>query len=316
MAEIKVTFNTITPLWTGDAWEKNSEIRPSSLMGSLRFWFAFYWKVVKDGITENENLRCLENPKNNKTFENILKNKILTSSSFDEAVDKTLEDLKLSVPSRIFGCTGWKSRVKIEILNFKEENLKFDELDSSFLINTKFWIKKTLFNDRQNEPLEFFKDVEVKLITAEYWWNKYLKEFFEFLKDKLILVGGKNSFGFGFVNLQCEDIYHNNSFSSINNRMIIYKILVNYNEVNYNESKKILGFNFKYYLRKNENKRFRTINFGEQRKASRIYISNLLNDNQGKYVYLIVLNNPFSTDEKDIPKNTISKYKEWIEKGV
>ncbi|RUM90456.1 MAG: hypothetical protein DSZ26_03000 [Thermovibrio sp.] len=43
--KIEVTFKTITPLWTGDAWQENNKIKPSSLIGSLRFWFAFYWKV-------------------------------------------------------------------------------------------------------------------------------------------------------------------------------------------------------------------------------------------------------------------------------
>ncbi len=37
--KVKITFKTITPLWTGDAWQENKEIRPSSLIGSLRFWF-------------------------------------------------------------------------------------------------------------------------------------------------------------------------------------------------------------------------------------------------------------------------------------
>ena len=37
--QVNVTFETITPLWTGDAWMENRQIRPSSIMGSLRFWF-------------------------------------------------------------------------------------------------------------------------------------------------------------------------------------------------------------------------------------------------------------------------------------
>ena len=37
--EIAVTFRTVTPVWTGNAWQQMTEIRPSSLIGSLRFWF-------------------------------------------------------------------------------------------------------------------------------------------------------------------------------------------------------------------------------------------------------------------------------------
>jgi len=46
--EIKVKFETITPLWTGDAWGENSTIRPSSIIGSLRFWFEVYNKICKN----------------------------------------------------------------------------------------------------------------------------------------------------------------------------------------------------------------------------------------------------------------------------
>jgi CRISPR-associated protein Cmr1 len=36
MIKVKVTLETITPLWTGDAWMENSSFRPSSLIINLR----------------------------------------------------------------------------------------------------------------------------------------------------------------------------------------------------------------------------------------------------------------------------------------
>lgn len=50
--EVVVYIKAITPLWTGDAWRENCSIRPSSLLGSLRFWFSVYWKVIKNGEVE------------------------------------------------------------------------------------------------------------------------------------------------------------------------------------------------------------------------------------------------------------------------
>ncbi len=32
-------FKTITPIYTGDAWQECREIKPASIIGSLRFWF-------------------------------------------------------------------------------------------------------------------------------------------------------------------------------------------------------------------------------------------------------------------------------------
>ena len=323
MTSVQVTFQTITPLWTGDAWQDNREIRPSSLVGSLRFWFAFYWKVIKNGTTEKldengvpkESLSELENPKENKTFRETLKEKIKETDNFDEAIDKTLDKLGLSVPSRIFGCTDWKSRVKIRIEDFGEEYVRFDELEFGIPLNaiqqnrnqlrSDFWIRQSLFKDKTDKPLKFFKDVKIRLITADYWWDKYLNDFFEYFKDKLILVGGKNSFGFGFVNLNLDDNQNKLvSFNPIDNFLKIEKIT----NIAYSERKDILGFNFKYYLRKKENRNFRKNNFGEQGKSSKIYVSNLLEDNS---IYLLLLNNPFS-GEKEIPQHIFNKYVNWL----
>ena len=326
--EITITFRTITPLWTGDAWQNNREIRPSSLIGSLRFWFAFYWKIAKNGTTEKldgngvpkESLSELENTKANKTFKAILKNKIIESNNFDEAVDKTLDELGLSVPSRIFGCTDWKSRVKAEIIEFEEEDISFDNLEFKFplnklqqneqtqkSLNTKFWIKKILFKDNISSSLKLFKNVKIKLITTDYWWEEYLKDFLEYFKDKLILVGGKNSFGFGFVNLSLDNGQNIlNTFRSIDNYLKLEKV----SSVHYKGNNKVLGFNFKYFLRKKENKAFRQTNFGKQGQASKVYVSNLLEDNE-KYIYLLILNSPFD-NTRNIPPNVINKYKNWL----
>ena len=320
--EVLVKFQTLTPLWTGDAWQDNNEIRPSALIGSLRFWFAFYWKIVKNGTTEKldkngiprESLPELENPKENKTFREILIKKIKEVDNFDEAIDETLDKLGLSVPSRIFGCTGWKSRIKIEIKDFEEKYINFNNLEFRFplnkfqerrQLNTNFWIRKVLFKDNSHNPLKFFKNVKIKLITTDYWWDKYLNDFFEYFKDKLILVGGKNSFGFGFVNLNLDDNQNKLvSFNSIDNFLKIEKIT----NITYSGRKEILGFNFKYYLRKKENISFRKVNFGEQGKSSKIYVSNLLEDNS---VYLLLLNNLLS-EERKISHYIFNKYVNWL----
>ncbi|MCX7760367.1 MAG: type III-B CRISPR module RAMP protein Cmr1 [Hydrogenothermaceae bacterium] len=323
--KIEVVFRTITPLWTGDAWQENCEIRPSSLMGSLRFWFAFYWKVIKNKEAEildqvigfpKENLSELEKQKQ-KTFQEILQKNLVSSNNFEEAIDNTLNELQLSVPSRIFGCTGWKSRVKIEIKNSKKVYIRLNDLDFNYPLNkinrnlnSKFWIKKVLFKD--NEFIKLFKDVEAELHVPSYWWENYLKEFFEFFQDKIILVGGKNSFGFGFVNLSIKQDNTTEintveiSDKNVNNKLIFSKI----ENIPYTGNKEVLGFNFKYFLRKKEKRQDREYNFGINKKASKIYVSNLLkNDNNS--IFLLLLNNPFS-QEKEINKNIFDKYKNWL----
>lgn len=37
--EYKVCFETVTPIFTGDAKRVHKNIKPSAIIGSLRFWF-------------------------------------------------------------------------------------------------------------------------------------------------------------------------------------------------------------------------------------------------------------------------------------
>lgn len=325
--EINVDLQTITPLWTGDAWQENTKIRPSSLMGSLRFWFSVYWKSVKNGKTESLNnndvvadsLKELENPKVNHTLNQILKSHLRNNNdnkSFDEMIDQSLEELGLSVPSRLFGCTGWKSRIAIKIDSYEEIKVKFNELDFIFpfndstKFNTEFWIKQNLFQNKNSEII-LFKNIKMMIRTTEYWWEKYLYDFFDFYKDKLILIGGKLSFSFGFVNIKVEGDKKEDkrNITDYNNIIRIQKI----EKIKYNGQKEVLGYNFKYFLRKSEDKNFRKTFFGEQKIASRIYVSNLLKEDNNS-VYLINFNNPFDDNEALVEEKIFNKYKELLSK--
>ena len=318
--EINVTFKTITPLWTGNAWGECNELKPSAIIGSLRFWFEVYWYIKKQQNIEtlntngipDDNLSKLEKPKENKTFQKLLIKNISLTQKFEEAIDKTLDELGLSVPSRIFGCTGWKSRIAIKIYDFSKHKLSFDNIETNFPldklqntnITSNFWIKKSLFDNK--EEITLFKDIKIKLITTKYWWDKYLREFFEFYKDKVILMAGKKSFGLGFVKIiNNEENNDEMEIKSWDNYLKIKKIT----PVQYEKTKEVLGFNFRYYLRKKEYKKFRENNFGTQGQASKVYVSNLFRNSEN-YIYLLVLNSPFEKNE--IPKNIIEKYNKWL----
>jgi len=317
--EVQVIFETITPLFTGDAWQESKEIRPSSLLGSLRFWFSFYWKLIKDGKVErlneknvvSENLHELEK-KMGKSLNKLIKKYLKNSSSLDEAIDKSLNTLRLSLPSRIFGCTGWKSRLSILIRDFDVVELRYSDLEFSFpdplsKKDIEFWIKKSLFHE--NETIKVFSNIKTLIKVPEYWWEKYLKDFFRFFSNKLILVGGKGSFGFGFVKLSIH--FHESGSienSEIGNfRKYYFKDIISLN-LN-NQSKEILGYNFRYYLRK-RHKGFRKQNFGGQGKSSKIYISNLRRNS--KNIYFLVINNPFNSEF--IPEKVIKIYIDFLKK--
>lgn len=334
--EVTVKLETITPLWTGDAWLQNKKIRPSSLLGSLRFWFSVYWKVIINKNTEKLNdknviaddLREFKDLRGKKaTFRQILFERIAKREDykcFDEVLDDVFEELGLPVPSRLFGCTGWKSRVDIRRISYKEEEIESKNLDFKFpfskdsKFNTEFWIKKSLFNNENKVVL--YKNIEFTLKAPNYWWDRYLSDFFSFYKDKIILVGGKLSFGFGMVKMMIEG---SQEIQEINEQEIneSNKNDANWNDIirmdkieniKYEKQCNVLGYNFRYFLRREEEKKYREKNFGKQGVASSIYVSNLIRDSSNHiYIYLINFNNPFSGN-KNLSEKIFNNYKELL----
>ena len=137
MKKIKVTFETLTPLWTGDAWQENNEIRPSSIMGSLRFWFeviCYFSKITSNNDYKDGKLKAdLEYKK--------FKEKILQNGNDFSGADKTLAELNIPLPARVFGCTGWKGMVRIKEINF--DKTKFSKNPSGRIILGKNWFWKS-----------------------------------------------------------------------------------------------------------------------------------------------------------------------------
>jgi CRISPR-associated protein Cmr1 len=142
MEEIKVTFETITPLWTGDASGNHKEIRPSSIMGSLRFWFEVI--CLFGGITKKEDYKdgilksdLSDGFSREKLLKEIEKNNGKSSIGIKEDFLK-----KLPLPAQIFGCTGLKSKIRIKsIKKIKEDhpnNYPIGPLQISSLTYEKF----------------------------------------------------------------------------------------------------------------------------------------------------------------------------------
>jgi len=109
MEKIRVDFETITPIWTGDAWGENSELKASSIMGSLRFWFEVYCHFSGIEVKEKEELDYNKFIKKRKNIDNI-----------GRSDNEILENMNLSLASRIFGCTGWRSQIEIDEISFNQ----------------------------------------------------------------------------------------------------------------------------------------------------------------------------------------------------
>jgi len=318
--EIKVTFNTLTPLWTGDAWGDNREIRPSSIMGSLRFWFEVYCKSIGKSIGKlningvpsdvlDDYLKNY-NKKNNvkETFQSLLLKEETKGYNYSDPLMNVLKKIQLPLPSIIFGCAGWKSQIKINNINYEKYRLKKSDINFSALYNkleniktqdSLFWANKLLFEDK--EEIILFESVVISLLATNNMVFDELIKFLEFYKDKIIIVGGKKSFGFGFCKIETDLQLDKINLEKEKKKCFAYK-RINVSNLNLATDKIVLGFNFKHYQRLKEQKKYRKINFGEQGKASNFFFSTKLK-NQNE-IYIVCFNGYL--EEKFT--NLLSKY--------
>lgn len=139
--EIKLNFNTLTPLWNGNAWNRTDQLRASELFGSLRFWFEVI--CYFSGITNKDNYEkgILKDNFDSKTFDEIIQEKGVNFDKINEAFNK----MDLPLPMRIFGCNGWGGMLKLKSIKPNEGNHKISFPD-------KFYVNKKSFKISETEP--------------------------------------------------------------------------------------------------------------------------------------------------------------------
>jgi len=205
--EVKVQFETITPLWTGDAWMENNEIRPSSLIGSLRFWFeviCYFGGVCSEKDFDEKKGRFEKDIKNDEIKERLLKH----GTDFNGQI-AALKELKVPIPAIIFGTTGWGSLIEIKAIN--NQNNQNSTNNYPFPINrVEFEELKYKKDNKEIKPAWYFK---------KGFWNNFevvfrvpaeIKEtiFFPLLNfmDKYGYWGGGWNIGYGRLRINRVEI--------------------------------------------------------------------------------------------------------------
>ena len=255
-SQIKVVFETITPLYTGDAWRENTNIRPSSLLGSLRFWFetiCFFSGIVdetdyKDGIL-----------KDNFDYD-IYKKGIINNGCGFDSLNDLFNEMKLPLPERIFGTTGFKSRIRIAEIEFNNKNFSND-LKGNKIIEGKNWYwKSPLYQGEITITFEIEKDI-VKPI------------FYPLLNfmDQYGLWGGGWNIGYGRLKIkevnekptilekdtfEFSKFNNNNSYSDKNISDIVTVIDKRNDKQNNNLSEILLKYFLGFGYNKSENSNF------------------------------------------------------------
>jgi len=196
--EIKVQFETITPLWTGDAWMENNEIRPSSLIGSLRFWFeviCYFGGVCSAKDFDGKKGRFEKDIKNDEIKKRLLKH----GTDFEGQIE-ALKELEVPLPAIIFGTTGWKSLIEIKEIN--NQNNQNSTNNYPFPINrVEFEELKYKKDNKEIKPAWYFKKGFWGNFEVVFRVPEEIKEtiFFPLLNfmDKYGYWGGGWNIGYG-----------------------------------------------------------------------------------------------------------------------
>jgi len=200
--EVKVTFRTITPLWTGDAWQENKEIRPSSLIGSLRFWFEvicyFSGVVNKEYFTKQE---WHKKKINVELFGEHLKK---CGNNFKCKIEALLKQ-NIPIPAIIFGTTGWRSLIEIKGIEYDEKNFK--ENPKGKILPDKNW--------RWGSP-SYQGSFEVTFLVEENILDSVFYPLLTFM-DKYGFWGGKWNIGYGRLNIENIRVKRNGKWIETNN---------------------------------------------------------------------------------------------------
>ena len=202
MLKVPITFETITPLFTGDCNQKMTEIKPTSIMGSLRFWF----EVICHFSGKFNEKEYSKNEFDAKKYSNFIKNK---PHATDEDIQRKFE---LTSTVFYFGCTGWKSQIGIE--KIEKNDFTISKLVDSEKENQNLYGKKIFLScgkkDKNGNPKE-----SGWFLPKQYFWGQFQITFSlsnKDLKDNILFpllsfiqeygfLGGKNNIGFGRVKI-------------------------------------------------------------------------------------------------------------------
>lgn len=255
MKSIRVTFQTLTPLWTGDAWGESKEIRPSSIMGSLRFWFYVYCKScaipvekLNDKGVPADNLdEYIKKYNSKESFESLLSKELMKDDvDYNTAISNVFEKINLPLISRVFGCTGWKGWVRIKRIEpikdycfgnrlnlpyavyIKKKNRKIYTFESKDDYN-KF-LNSHYQRNRKEKQTKVKKDYSIWFFTHPYFWGEFMTIFevedqnletlfyplLTFI-EKYGFLGGKWNIGYGRVKVEKLEEKENGNFKEIEN---------------------------------------------------------------------------------------------------
>jgi len=220
--EIIAQLETITPLWTGDAWQENKKIRPSSLIGSLRFWFEvicyFSGMTIKEEFDSNKG-------RFEKEFNEKFNNNFCNLTNLEEKI-AVLKEAKIPVPAIVFGTTGWRSMITLKEINYGDN---FLSEPNGKIIEKKKWC--------WGSP-SYQGKFKITFLVEEKLAENIFYPLLNFMND-YGYWGGKWNIGYGRLNIKTIEEKENGTIKTIDNfgskKSFDFSIFKYDKKVDYNE---------------------------------------------------------------------------------
>ena len=219
MSKFGVTFKTLTPLWTGDAERKNTKLRETGIIGSLRWWYEALVRGMGYKACDSTDDKCQVEIKNPDDVSNIHE--------------------KICPVCYLFGTTGWKGRFAVEVENNELESINKFEIRTRTSRNGRRYLSRycdglfgsftLIFSFSSNVPYEYIC-LFVKLL-------KLLSDYG--------MIGAKISQGNGVCDIKFQnDTEYFNVNECLDKKFIDIKLEESENQKNCESCPKLSDFKF------------------------------------------------------------------------
>ena len=149
--ELILDLETLTPIWTGDAFRKGDEIKSSGIMGSVRWWYETINRGLGRKVCNSTSVFSSCKLNGEEFIKSILKGKL---------VDDVLNEQEICPACKLFGCNDWSGKFRLIVEEYNDKGI------DKFI---------SIANRRNN----YKRKVEGKLFTKE----KPLRLHFQAIKE-------------------------------------------------------------------------------------------------------------------------------------
>lgn len=180
-AVITIKLQSLTPVWTGNAFGKTEEIKASSILGSIRWWYEIIYRSLGKRVCKN---KC-----------KLQQNDFIKDLLDDKTVDKALDNQNICPACKLFGCNGWAGKIKVVVddsgnkrmhkveIGARENERAKRILDGLIFTNQKY-LKLLIYPVKELEP----KEIELLRIVLK-------------IISENAAIGGRTAQGNGVVKL-------------------------------------------------------------------------------------------------------------------